>query len=128
MQNNTIEVKLINSPTLKYVDWAIGECHDKGCINDEQKMLERIDRVANQHRHTSVLEFCEYLFHARALSHDELNSYIVKFLIDPHISIKIQSETEILVALNARVLKEKNLPEIFYENLPEEHKFLYEER
>lgn len=61
-----MKVQLINKPTLKYTDHAIGECYDKGCYTDPHKMKSRIHRVANVNKHSSVLEFSEYIFEIEA--------------------------------------------------------------
>ncbi len=61
-----MQVKLINTPVLDYVDWAIGECYDKGCYLDTEKRDKRIERVALKNQHSSVLEFVEYVFEIEA--------------------------------------------------------------
>ena len=61
-----MEVKLLNKPTLKYTDIAIGECYDKGCYADPEKRKNRIHRVANVNKHSSVLEFIDYIFEITA--------------------------------------------------------------
>jgi len=61
-----MQVKLINNPTLDFTDWAIGECYDKGCHTDPIKKVNRIHRVANVNKHSSVLEFTDYVFEITA--------------------------------------------------------------
>jgi thymidylate synthase (FAD) len=61
-----MKVKLINKPEFKFTDWAIGECYDKGCYADEDKMHNRINRVANVSKHSSVLEFTDAIFEIEA--------------------------------------------------------------
>lgn len=61
-----MKVTLINNPTFEYTDWAIGECYDKGCYTDPEKMTNRIKRVANVNKHSSVLEFTNYVFEIEA--------------------------------------------------------------
>ena len=61
-----MEVKLLNIPTLEYVDNAIGQCYDKGCYNDMDKRNNRIERVANVSKHSSVLEFADIVFEITA--------------------------------------------------------------
>lgn len=61
-----MQVKLINIPDISLVDWAIGECYDKGCYTDEEKMLARVNRVANVSKHNSVLEFTDIVFEVTA--------------------------------------------------------------
>jgi len=59
-------VKLINKPTLDYVDWAIGECYGKGCYNNLDAQKKRIEKVALKLKHSSVLEFAEFIFEIEA--------------------------------------------------------------
>ncbi len=61
-----MKVTLINKPTLEYTDWAVGECYDKGCYIDPDKRNNRIHRVANVSKHSSVLEFTNYVFEIEA--------------------------------------------------------------
>lgn len=61
-----MQVKLVNSPDISLIDWAIGECYDKGCYTDEKKMLDRVNRVANVSKHNSVLEFTDIVFEVTA--------------------------------------------------------------
>ncbi len=61
-----MKVELINQPTLKYTDWAIGECYNKGCYTDPEKIEKRVHKVANVSKHSSVLEFTEYVFEIEA--------------------------------------------------------------
>jgi len=61
-----MKVKLLNKPTLEFVDNGIGQCYDKGCYANEEKKLNRINRVANVNKHGSVLEFEEAIFEITA--------------------------------------------------------------
>ena len=61
-----MKVKLINSPTLDFVDWAIGECYNKGCYPSGDKRNNRIERVANVNKHSSVLEFAKGVWEIEA--------------------------------------------------------------
>ena len=61
-----MEVKLLNIPTLEFVDNAIGQCYDKGCYTDIDKRNNRIERVANVSKHSSVLEFADIVFEITA--------------------------------------------------------------
>jgi thymidylate synthase (FAD) len=61
-----MKVELINSPTVEYVDNAIGQCYDKGCYVDPEKIHKRINNVANVNKHSSVLEFAEVIFEVTA--------------------------------------------------------------
>jgi thymidylate synthase (FAD) len=58
-----MKVKLINKPTLDFIDNGIGKCYDKGCyLPDTKKAYGRIDRVCNKMRHSSMLRFVHYIF------------------------------------------------------------------
>ena len=61
-----MKVRLLNKPTLEFVDNAIGQCYDKGCYVDEDKKHNRINRVANVNKHSSVLEFEDVIFEITA--------------------------------------------------------------
>jgi thymidylate synthase (FAD) len=55
--------KLINKPTLEFIDSGVGMCYDKGSYGtDNQKGLDRIDRVCNKLQHDSMLRFATYIF------------------------------------------------------------------
>lgn len=58
-------VKLLNTPDLSYVDTSIGMCYDKGCYTGD-RMHNRIQRVANVSKHSSVLEFTDAIFEITA--------------------------------------------------------------
>jgi len=61
-----MKVELINEPTLEFTDKAIGECYDKGCYTDVDKRDNRIKKVALKAKHSSVLEFTEFIFEITA--------------------------------------------------------------
>ena len=61
-----MEVKLLNTPDISMTDWAIGECYDKGCYADDDKMLNRVYRVANVSKHSSTIEFTDAVFEIEA--------------------------------------------------------------
>jgi len=61
-----MQVKLINKPQIEFIDKAIGMCYDKGCHTDKNKMHNRIHKVANVSKHSSVLEFTEAIFEITA--------------------------------------------------------------
>jgi thymidylate synthase (FAD) len=61
-----MKVKLVNVPVLDYVDMAIGECYDKGCYTEPEKRDKRIENVALKSKHSSVLEFCNFVFEIEA--------------------------------------------------------------
>jgi len=61
-----MQVRLMNSPTLTYTDMAIGECYDKGAYCDLDDRNRRIKKVALKHKHSSVLEFSDFIFEITA--------------------------------------------------------------
>jgi len=76
---------LINEPKLEYSDWAAGECYDKGCYVDPEKMEKRIAKLANVYKHDSIIEFTDYIFEITAdtktlleMTRHRIASYAVK--------------------------------------------------
>jgi len=61
-----MNVTLLNKPTLDFTDLAIGECYSKGCYADPEKRKKRIQKVALKHKHSSVLEFTNFIFEIEA--------------------------------------------------------------
>lgn len=61
-----MKVELIQTNGLDIVDMAIGECYDKGCYTDLEKRKNRITKVALKHKHSSVLEFANFVFEITA--------------------------------------------------------------
>ena len=62
-----MKVTLIEiSGGLKAIDHAIGKCYAKGDYEDTEKRDNRINKVALQHKHSSVLEFCSFTFDIQA--------------------------------------------------------------
>lgn len=61
-----MKVELINIPTDKYIDVALGECWDKGCYSDMDKRKKRIQNNALKLKHESVLEFMDFVFQIEA--------------------------------------------------------------
>lgn len=59
---NIQSVKLISNTSLDLVDMAIGTCYDKGAYKDEEAKMERMIRVCNSFRHSSMLRFVSYVF------------------------------------------------------------------
>lgn len=58
-----MQVVLINTPTLEFVDTGIGMCWGKGGYGaSTDKGKERIDRVCNKFHHSSMLRFVQYIF------------------------------------------------------------------
>ncbi len=57
-----MKVKLLNKPSLEFVDSGIGMCWDKGSYGLDEKGIERIDRVCNKNQHSSMLRFVNYVF------------------------------------------------------------------
>ena len=61
-----MQVKLLHCNGLDYVDSAIGMCYDKGCYIDSDKRDKRITKVALKHKHSSTIEFCNFIFEIEA--------------------------------------------------------------
>ena len=61
-----MKVELIRYDTLSSTDMAIGECYDKGCYYDTEKRDNRIKKVALKAKHSSVLEFTNFVFQIEA--------------------------------------------------------------
>ena len=61
-----MKVELINTPTLEFTDIAIGECYDKGAYCEVEKRDNRIKKVALKAKHSSVLEFTNFIFRIEA--------------------------------------------------------------
>jgi len=59
-------VQLLHTNGLEFTDLAIGECYDKGCYLDTEKRDNRIKKVALKHKHSSVLEFTNFIFQIEA--------------------------------------------------------------
>jgi thymidylate synthase ThyX len=58
-----MKVKLINDPTTNFIDKAIGQCWGKGAYGHEtEKGRERIDRICNKMKHSSMLRFTHFIF------------------------------------------------------------------
>lgn len=58
-----MNIRLLNEPTLDFVDSGIGMCWDKGAYGvDTQKGKERMERVCTKFKHKSMLRFCAYMF------------------------------------------------------------------
>ena len=62
-----MKVTLLNKPELAFVDTSIGMCYAKGEYSGE-RMHNRIQRVANVNKHSSVLEFTDAIFDITASS------------------------------------------------------------
>jgi len=61
-----MKVELLNKPSTEFTDLAIGECYDKGCYVDPDKQQSRIEKVALNNKHASVLEFTSFTFQITA--------------------------------------------------------------
>ena len=61
-----MKVELIRYDTLASTDMAIGECYNKGCYYDTEKRDNRIKKVALKAKHSSVLEFTNFVFQIEA--------------------------------------------------------------
>lgn len=63
-----MQVTLLHSTPLEIADQAIGQCWGKGCMPTYDKLVERMDRVANKHKHASTIEHITYNFHIDGIS------------------------------------------------------------
>jgi len=61
-----MKVRLLHTNGLDYTDSGIGLCYDKGCYSDEEKRDRRIKKVALKYKHSSVLEFTNFIFEIEA--------------------------------------------------------------
>jgi thymidylate synthase (FAD) len=61
-----MRVKLLHTNGLEYSDNAIGLCYDKGCYTDPEKRDSRIKKVALKHKHSSTIEFTNFIFQIEA--------------------------------------------------------------
>jgi thymidylate synthase (FAD) len=61
-----MKVKLLHTNGLEFSDSAIGLCYDKGCYTDEEKRDNRIKKVALKHKHSSTIEFTNFIFEIEA--------------------------------------------------------------
>ena len=57
-----MEVKLLHTNGLEFSDSAIGLCYDKGCYTDPESRDKRIKKVALKHKHSSTIEFTNFIF------------------------------------------------------------------
>ncbi len=61
-------VTLLHHTPLEIADQAIGQCWGKGCMPTYDKLVERMDRVANKHKHASTIEHITYNFNVDGIS------------------------------------------------------------
>ena len=61
-----MQVKLLHTNGLEFSDSAIGLCYDKGCYTDIEKRDKRITKVALKHKHSSTIEFTNFIFEIEA--------------------------------------------------------------
>jgi thymidylate synthase (FAD) len=61
-----MKVKLLNKPTLEFADSAIGQCYNAGPYKDLEKQAKRIHKVACVSKHSSTIEFIDYVFEIEA--------------------------------------------------------------
>jgi len=75
MKKNLKRIVVISKPTVELMhytplaisDLAIGKCWGKGCFEDE-KLIQRMDRVANKFKHASTIEHTSYNFNIKDVS------------------------------------------------------------
>lgn len=61
-------VTLLHHTPLVIADTAIGKCWNKGCMPTPEAAQERMDRVANKHKHASTIEHLTYNFDIDGIS------------------------------------------------------------
>lgn len=61
-----MDVRLLQTNGLEFSDTAIGLCYDKGCYTDPEKRDGRIKRVALKNKHSSTIEFTNFIFEITA--------------------------------------------------------------
>jgi len=61
-----MKVELINEPSLELVDKARSECYDKPIHTNPEKREKSINNVCNVYKHSSLLEFADYIFEITA--------------------------------------------------------------
>jgi len=80
-----MKVKLLYTNGLEFSDSAIGLCYDKGTYSDIEKRNNRITKVALKNKHSSTIEFTNFIFEIEAstkvlleMSRHRLASYSCK--------------------------------------------------
>ena len=116
-----MKVKILNTPTLKFVDSGIGMCWGKGGYGDTEKGFERIDRVCNKLRHSSMLRFATYIFRI-----EDCPVWIFQtFKASKYIEIEGNSKIFTMMC-NAQSLKETEIhTAVIQELIPINHWFLF---
>ena len=61
-----MKVRLLHTNGLEFADNAIGLCYDKGCHIDIEKRDNRIKKVALMNKHSSTIEFVNFIFEIEA--------------------------------------------------------------
>ncbi len=61
-----MKVTLLNEPTLKFADSAIGQCYAAGPKETIPEQAKRIHKVACVSKHSSTIEFIDYVFEIEA--------------------------------------------------------------
>ena len=61
-----MKVELLHTNGLEFSDSAIGLCYDKGCYTDPEQRDRRIKKVALKHKHSSTIEFTNFIFEIEA--------------------------------------------------------------
>ena len=57
---------MLHTNGLQFSDSAIGLCYDKGVYQDPEKRDSRIKKVALKHKHSSTIEFTNFIFEIEA--------------------------------------------------------------
>lgn len=61
-----MKVILLHTNGLEFSDGAIGLCYNKGCYTDTEKRDNRIKRIALGYKHSSTIEFTNFIFEIEA--------------------------------------------------------------
>lgn len=61
-----MKVILLHTNGLEFSDGAIGLCYDKGCYTDTEKRDNRIKKIALGYKHSSTIEFTNFIFEIKA--------------------------------------------------------------
>jgi hypothetical protein len=118
-----VKVELLHTNGLEFSDSAIGLCYDKGCHVDPIARDRRITKVALKHKHSSTIEFTNFIFSIEA-STKVLLEMENQFSTYKYVNITKVNETKILLRLNGRTVAEKPLPYWVYEQIPESMRYL----
>ncbi len=118
-----MKVTLRAHTQLQEVDHAIGLCWAAGDYEGD-KASKRIERVALQNKHSSILEFVEYIFDIEASTRGLLEMALASFVNIKYVDIAYVGNTNAHIKFNARTLVETPMPQYIIDLLPEDIHFL----